>query len=72
MNFLRNMLEDLEVLSKFTVEIFNARGEKVDEVKVIAGNDHEAESLALHKSRKGGADAVTAVALDKQDMDMDY
>ena len=69
MKFLRSLLEDLEVLYKFRVEVFDAEGEKVDEVKVIAGGESEAEQLAVHKSTKKGKDAVSALAVDKDDIE---
>lgn len=67
MKFLRNLLEDLEVLSKYHVEIFNQQGSRVDEVDVIAGNEKEAESLAIHKSRHD--EATRALAVDQEDIE---
>jgi hypothetical protein len=69
MKFLRSLLESLEVLYKFRVEVFNGEGDKVDEVKVIAGNEKEAEQLAVHKSAKKGKDAVKALAVEKDDVE---
>ena len=67
MKFLRNLLEELEVLSKYHVEIFNQQGSRVDEVDVIAGNEKEAESLAIHKSRHD--EAARALAVDQEDIE---
>lgn len=68
MKFLRTLIENLEVLYRFHVELFDAEGDKVDEVDVIAGNEKEAEKLAIHKSTNKGRDAVTALAMDKEDI----
>ena len=67
MKFLRNLLEELEVLSKYHVEIFNQSGDRVDEVDVIAGNEKEAESLAIHKSRHD--EAARALSVDQEDIE---
>ena len=69
MKFLRSLLEELEVLYKFRVECFNEEGDKVDEVNVIAGTESEAEKLAVHKSSGKGSDAVTGLAVDKEDVE---
>ena len=67
MKFLRNLLEDLKVLYKFHIEVFNANGDKVDEVQVIAGNEREAESLAVNRSDH--AEATSGLAVDKEDIE---
>lgn len=69
MKFLRNLLEELEVLSKFTVNVYNEAGKKIDQVHVIAGNGKEAESLALDKSTKKGKDAYRGFVHKQEDIE---
>ena len=69
MKFLRNLLEELEVLSKFSVNIYNEAGKKIDKVHVIAGNGKEAESLAVDKSKKKGKDAYRGFVSGKEDIE---
>lgn len=69
MKFLRNLLEELEVLYKFSVEVFNSDGDKVDQVYVIAGNGREAQSLAVDKSTKKGKDATRSLVIGKEDIE---
>lgn len=69
MKFLRSLLEELEGIFKFHCEVFDADGNKVDEVDEIAGTEKEAEKLAVHRSSEKGKDAVTALAIDKKDIE---